>query len=134
MDGKFNLAEIFALPQKKYSGELPFISINEDMTVPDELQQGKQEIKDGAKDRNQATNETDARINRYFRYTSIAITSKMTVLIKAYKQYMELYKAVFNPSKKNVADVKNKKNDNNSNNNNQQQQQNNNQNQNQDNK
>ena len=130
MDGKFNLAEMFALPQKKYSGELPFISINEDMTVPDELQQGKQEIKDGAKDRNQATNETDARINRYFRYTSIAITSRMTVLIKAYKQYMELYKAVFNPSKKNVADAKNKKNDNSNNNN---QQQNDNQNQNQDN-
>ena len=130
IDGKFNLAEMFALPQKKYSGELPFISINEDMTVPDELQQGKQEIKDGAKDRNQATNETDARINRYFRYTSIAITSRMTVLIKAYKQYMELYKAVFNPSKKNVADAKNKKNDNSNNNN---QQQNDNQNQNQDN-
>ena len=117
IDGKFNLAEMFALPQKKYSGELPFISINEDMTVPDELQQGKQEIKDGAKDRNQATNEIDARINRYFKYTSIAITSRMTVLIKAYKQYMELYKAVFNPSKKNVADAKNKKNDNSNNNN-----------------
>ena len=130
IDGKFNLAEMFALPQKKYSGELPFISINEDMTVPDELQQGKQEIKDGAKDRNQATNEIDARINRYFKYTSIAITSRMTVLIKAYKQYMELYKAVFNPSKKNVADAKNKKNDNSNNNN---QQQNDNQNQNQDN-
>lgn len=116
MTGKFNLAEMFALPQKKYSGELPFININEDVTVPDELQQGSDVIKDGAKDRNRATNETDARINRYFRYTSMAITSRMTVLIKAYKQYMELYKAVFNPSKKNTPDNKN-----------QQQQQNNNQ-------
>lgn len=121
MSGKFNLAEMFALHQKKYSGELPFIGINEDRTIPDELQQGKEEIKDGAKGRNQATNETDARINRYFRYTSMAITSRMTVLIKAYKQYMELYKAVFNPTKKNVADAK-------KNTNNNQQQQNNNQN------
>lgn len=127
MTGKFNLAEMFALPQKKYSGELPFININEDVTVPDELQQGSDVIKDGAKDRNRATNETDVRINRYFRYTSMAVTSRMTVLIKAYKQYMELYKAVFNPSKKNTPDNKNQKNDNNQNN--QQQQQTNNQNQ-----
>ena len=122
VSGKFNLAEMFALPQKRYSGELPFIGLNEAIgTVPEELQQSAGAVKDAKGERSAATNETDTRINRYFRYTSMAITYRMTVTIKAYKQYMELYKAVYSPKKKSAP--------NNNNNSNNQQQQNNNQNQ-----
>ena len=58
-------------------------------------------------------------IKRCFRYNTIAITAKMTCVVSAYKQYMGLFKAVYNGKKKsnNTNTANNNENNNNQNNN-----------------
>ena len=63
--------------------------------------------------------EANARVNRYFKFMTFALSAKMTSALAAYKQYMGLYKAAYKKPKAN-----------NNENNNQQQQQNQNQQQN----
>jgi hypothetical protein len=117
VDGKFNLAECFGLPEKRYSGELPFISIDEAITMPaNEIEKSG----DGS-DGKESMSEADARIKRFFKYESMAVTARMTAVMSAYKQYMNLYKIAFGVGK---TKVNNSNRAANTNNNQQQQQQN----------
>lgn len=108
-DFKFNLAEHFGL----VTGER-IINFNEAQynIGADDAQNSQGGAGAGIK-------EANARVNRYFKFMTFALSAKMTSALAAYKQYMGLYKAAYKKPKAN-----------NNESNNQQQQQNQNQQQN----
>ena len=86
-DFRFNLAEHFGL----VVGE-KVINLNELQTqVPDDLKQQS----DDATGNKTAEQLAKARINRYFKYMTFAVSAKMTTELKAYKQYMGLFKSLY---------------------------------------
>ena len=86
-DFRFNLAEHFGL----VVGE-KVINLNELQTqVPDDLKQQS----DDTTGNKTAEQLAKARINRYFKYMTFAVSAKMTTELKAYKQYMGLFKSLY---------------------------------------
>lgn len=106
-DFKFNLAEHFGLINHEAS-----------FTVGQNDSQSATAV-GGGDQNNTRDKELDDMIKRCFRYNTIAITAKMTCVVSAYKQYMGLFKAVYNGKKKsnNTNTANNNKNNNNQNNN-----------------
>ena len=90
-DFRFNLAEHFGL------------STSEKVINIDEAQYNV-----GAEDRQNdqggagaGIREANARMNRYFKFMTFALSAKMTSAFAAYKQYMGLYKSAYKPAKNN---------------------------------
>ena len=91
---KFNLAEHFGL----VVGE-KIINLNEvEINISQNAQQNTQG--DGA-DGKSAASRADARMNRYFKYMTYALSAKMTSAFAAYKQFMGLYRAAYKKPKNN---------------------------------
>ena len=90
-DFKFNLAEHFGLMDNH------LLNINEAPTYTIGAGDRAQAAANGGVSANNKKNaELDARISRCYRYNAIAISTKMTNSIAAYKQIMDLYKHIYN--------------------------------------
>lgn len=95
-----NLSEIFGISRKKDSGELPFIGLSENITVPDSARASDQSKTENTNSRNAAVNAYMKVMNKWYSSLSIACTTRFTTIMKAYKQYMALYKAVYGQGQK----------------------------------
>lgn len=96
---EINLAEIFGLSQKIYSEELPFIYTNEAINIPQDVKQNADSQQTGEANRKGAMDTSSRFYTMYFKLMSTAVTARMTTIMSAYKQYMRLYKALFQKSK-----------------------------------
>ena len=95
-----NLSEIFGISRKSDSGELPFIGLSENITVPASAQASDQSKTENTNSRNAAVNAYVKVMNKWYSSLSIACTTRFTTIMKAYKQYMALYKAVYGQGQK----------------------------------
>ena len=92
-DFRFNIAEHFGLVTSD-----KVINLNELQTqVPDDVKQ----TQDDTAGNKSAEQIAKARVNRYFKYMTFAVSAKMTSSMKAYKQYMGLYKSLYKGGNKN---------------------------------
>ena len=116
-DFRFNLAEHFGLVTAER-----IINLNEAQynVGADDAQNSQGGAGAGIK-------EANARINRYFKFMTFALSAKMTSALAAYKQYMGLYKAAYKKPKANNENNNQQQQNQNQQNNNQQQVQQNNQ-------
>lgn len=89
-DFRFNLAECFSLNNKHEIDLLHEVEVNTGAAS-----QASIAANGGKAPVDKKTAELRARINRCFRYNTIAVTAKMTAALGAYKQYLGLYKAVY---------------------------------------
>jgi hypothetical protein len=106
---KFNLAEHFGL----VVGE-KIINLNEvEINISQTAQQNSQG--DGS-DGKAAGKLADARMNRYFKFMTYALSAKMTSAFAAYKQFMGLYRAAYKKPKNNTQTTNNQQQNTNQNN------------------
>ena len=97
---KFNLAEHFGL----VVGE-KVINLNEvEINISQSAQQNTQ---GDSADGKSAASRADARMNRYFKYMTYALSAKMTSAFAAYKQFMGLYRAAYKKPKNNTQSTNN---------------------------